>query len=276
MKVVHDLRGVGENLQDHMDMFLIYDLTGPHSYDKYKKLHNQALAGLEYALFRSGPVASNICEGGLLWYGDEHDPLPNLQYHFLPGAGVEEGADQAPSGNGLTLNVYQTRPRSRGTVRLKSGDPAAAPLVDPNYLSDPYDAEVLAEGVRIGQETLAQNALSKFVRAPYRPGKILATKEERIRFVRETGQGALHPSGACRMGVDAMSVVDPTFRVHGIEGLRVADTSIMPKLVSGNTNAPSMMLGERLAHFIKTNARSAATPSATVDLGRYRGEKVES
>jgi choline dehydrogenase len=274
--VVHDSPGVGENLQDHMDMFLIYDLTGPHSYDKYKSLRYQALAGLEYALFRSGPVASNICEGALLWYGDERDPLPNLQYHFLPGAGVEEGADQAPSGNGLTLNVYQTRPRSRGTVRLKSGDPAVPPLVDPNYLSDPYDAEVLAEGVRIGQETLAQSAMSKYVRAPYRPGRILTSREERIRFVHETGQGALHPSGACRMGTDDMAVVDPTFRVHGIEGLRVADTSIMPKLVSGNTNAPSMMLGERLAHFIKTHATSAVTPAVEVDLARYRKEKIAS
>ncbi len=135
---------------------------------------------------------------------------------------------------------------------------------------------MLAEGVRIGQETLAQSALSKYVRAPYRPGRILTTKEERIRFVKETVQGALHPSGACRMGVDDMSVGDPIFRVHGIEGLRVADTSIMPKLLSGNTNAPSMMLGKRLAHFIKTNARTATTPSVAVDLAPYRKEEVAS
>ncbi|MEX3815908.1 GMC family oxidoreductase [Paraburkholderia sp. BR13439] len=279
VSVVHDLPGVGENFQDHMDMFLIYDLTGEHSYDRYKKFRNQVSAGLEYALFRSGPVSSNICEGGLVWYGAEDDPLPNLQYHFLPGAGVEEGADETPSGNGLTLNVYQTRPRSRGTIRIASADPAVPPLVDPNYLSDPYDAEVLAEGVRIGQETLAQKAMSKYVRAPYRPGGILRTKEERIRFVRETGQGALHPSGACRMGTDDMSVVDTTFRVHGLEGLRVTDTSVLPALVSGNTTAPTIMLAERLADFIKRGATSAVsetTEMPSVDLERFRRAKMPS
>lgn len=277
--VVHDLPGVGENFQDHMDMFLIYDLTGEHSYDRYKKLRNQVSAGLEYGLFRSGPVTSNICEGGLVWYGAEDDPLPNLQYHFLPGAGVEEGADETPSGNGLTLNVYQTRPRSRGTIRIASADPAVPPLVDPNYLSDPYDAEVLAEGVRIGQETLAQKSMSKYVKAPYRPGGILRTKEERIRFVRETGQGALHPSGACRMGTDDMSVVDTTFRVHGLEGLRVTDTSVLPALVSGNTTAPTIMLAERLADFIKRGATSAVsetTEMPSVDLERFRRAKMPS
>lgn len=256
--VVHDLKGVGENLQDHVDMFLIYELTGPHSYDKYKKLHWQAWAGLQYALFRNGPVTSNICEGGLFWYGKDDDPLPNLQYHFLPGAGVEEGADSVPSGNGCTLNVYQTRPRSRGTIRLRDGNPSSAPLVDPNYLADPYDVECLAEGVRIGQEIMQQSALSKYVSRSYRPLQPLNTIEDRMRFVRETAQGALHPSGACKMGTDEMAVVDPQFRVHGIEGLRVADTSIMPTLVSGNTNAPSMMLGERLSDFIRGRTMAGA------------------
>ncbi len=249
--VVHDLPGVGENLQDHVDMFLIYDLTGPHSYDKYKKLHWQAWAGLQYALFRNGPITSNICEGGLLWYGDKNDPLPNLQYHFLPGAGVEEGSETAPSGNGCTVNVYQTRPRSRGTVRLRNADPNTPPLVDPKYLSDPYDVEVLAEAVRIGMQIMEQPALKPFVRCVHRPRHSLATHEERVRFVRETAQGALHPSGACKMGTDPLAVVDPQFRVHGLQGLRVCDTSAMPKLVSGNTSAPAMMMGERLADFIK-------------------------
>jgi choline dehydrogenase-like flavoprotein len=249
--LVHDLPGVGENLQDHVDMFLIYELTGAHSYDKYKKLHWQAWAALQYLMFRNGPITSNICEGGMVWYGDEQDPLPNLQYHFLPGAGVEEGAESTPSGNGCTVNVYQTRPRSRGTVRLRDANPHSDPLVDPNYLADPYDVEVLAEAVRIGQEIMEQSALSQYIAHPHRPSKRLMTKEERIQFVRETAQGALHPSGACKMGTDPMAVVDPQFRVHGLKGLRVCDTSAMPQLVSGNTSAPSMMMGERLADFIR-------------------------
>lgn len=252
VKVVHDLPGVGQNLQDHFDMFLIYELNGPHSYDKYKKMHWQAWAGLQYALFRNGPAAANVCEGGLFWYGSK-DPLPDLQYHFLPGAGVEEGADSVPSGNGCTTNVYQTRPRSRGTVRLKNADPLAHPAVDPNYLAEEYDVECLAEGVRIGQEILRQNSMSQYVSRAHRPGGILASKSERMQFVRDTGQGALHPSGACRMGSDDLAVVDPMLRVHGMDGLRVADTSIMPRLVSGNTNAPAMMIGERCSDFIKGN-----------------------
>ncbi|MQW87615.1 GMC family oxidoreductase [Sinorhizobium saheli] len=251
--VVHDLPGVGQNLQDHFDMFLIYELSGAHSYDKYKKLRWQAWAGLQYALFRNGPVTSNICEGGLFWYGADDDKLPNLQYHFLPGAGVEEGSDSVPSGNGCTTNVYQTRPRSRGTVKLRSADPTRFPIVDPNYLAEEYDVEVLAEGVRIGQEILQQKSMAKFVSRPYRPMEVIKTKAERMRFVRETGQGALHPSGACRMGTDPMAVVDPYLRVHGIDGLRVADTSILPRLVSGNTNAPAIMIGERTADFIRGN-----------------------
>lgn len=252
VQVVHDLPGVGQNLQDHFDMFLIYELTGPHSYDKYKKLRWQAWAGLQYALFRNGPVSANVCEGGLVWYGS-NDPLPDLQYHFLPGAGVEEGSHSVPSGNGCTTNVYQTRPRSRGTVRLKSADPLAHPAVDPNYLAEEYDVECLAEGVRIGQEILLQQAMQKYVSRPFRPGGVLQTKAERMEFVRHAGQGALHPSGACRMGSDDLAVVDPMLRVRGMDGLRVADTSIMPRLVSGNTNAPAIMIGERCADFLKGN-----------------------
>jgi choline dehydrogenase len=251
--VAHDLPGVGQNLQDHFDMFLISELTGAHSYDKYKKLRWQAWAGLQYALFRNGPVTSNVCEGGMCWYGAADDKLPTLQYHFLPGAGVEEGSDSTPSGNGCTTNVYQSRPRSRGFVKLRSADPSVFPMVNPNYLAEEYDVEVLAEGVRIGQEILQQKSLSKYVGEPYRPGGILKTKAERMQFVRDTGQGALHPSGACKMGTDDMAVVDPQLRVRGIDGLRVADTSILPRVPSGNLNAPAIMVGERASDFIRGN-----------------------
>jgi len=262
--VVHDLPGVGQNLQDHFDVFLIYQLSGAHSYDKYKKLHWQFWAGLQYLLFRDGPITSNICEGGLLWFGDAADPLPNLQYHFLPGAGVEEGADSAPGGNGCTLNVYQTRPRSRGSVSLLSADPMKPPAVDPNYLSEDYDLQCLSEAVRIGQEILAQKSLAKYIAGFVRPDKHIIDKAERVQFVRRSGQGALHPSGACRMGTDELAVVDPQLRVRGIDGLRVADTSIMPRLVSGNTNAPAIMIGERASDFIKGNrtALDALAPAA--------------
>lgn len=252
--VVHDLPGVGENLQDHVDVFLIYDLTGPHSYDKYKKLHWQVAAALQYALFRSGPMTSNIAEGGMCWYGhNPSDPLPDIQYHFLAGAGVEEGSDTTPSGNGCTVNVGHMRPKSRGRLTLRSSSPTDAPIVDPRYLSDPYDLAALTEGVRVGQEIMAGKALRPFIGSIHRPQSLLRTHDERQAFVRETAQGAVHPCGACKMGTDDMAVVDPEFRVRGLQGLRVADTSAMPTIVSGNLNGPTVMMGERAADFIKGN-----------------------
>ena len=254
VKVVHDLPGVGRNLQDHVDVFLIYDLTGPYSYDKYKSPHRQALAGLQYLLFRNGPVSSNIAEGGMCWYGSRpEEGLPEIQYHFLAGAGVEEGSDTTPSGNGCTINIGLMRPQSRGSVTLRSADSDVPPIVDGNYVSERYDVECLAEGVRVMQEVMASEAMALYVAAVHRPGSVLATQAEREEFVRETVQTAVHPSGACRMGTDPMAVVDTEFRVHGLDGLRVADSSAMPSLPSGNLNGPTVMMGERAAEFIKGN-----------------------
>lgn len=251
--VLHDLPGVGQNLHDHVDMFLIYDLTGPHSYDKYKKPYWQAAAGLEYLLFRKGPATSNVCEGGMCWWGDKDAATPDLQYHFLPGAGVEEGSETTPSGNGCTVNLYQMRPRSRGEVRLRSPDIGTRPIVDPRYLSDPYDVACLSEGVRIGLEIMSSAELAPYIKNLHRPQTALNTKAEREAFVRETAQGALHPCGTCKMGTDDLAVVDPEFRVHGIDGLRVVDTSVIPFVPSGNLTAPTIMMGERAADFIKGN-----------------------
>ncbi len=251
--VVHDLPGVGENLQDHTDCFLIYELKAASSYDKYKKPHWQLAAALEYGLFRRGPITSNVCEGGAFWYGDKSDPLPDLQYHFMAGAGVEEGTDTVPSGNGCTVNVYVCRPKSRGRISLRSADPRAAPVVDTNYLSHPYDVDRLIDGVKLGEDIMSQPAMQKFVSHTYQPSEPLKTRHEYEAFVRKHTQGAFHLSGACRMGTDDMAVVDPQLRVRGIDGLRVADSSVMPNVTSGNLNAPTIMIGERAADFIKGN-----------------------
>ena len=213
----------------------------------------QAWAGLEYVLFRSGPVTSNVCEGGVFWYGHKTDPLPDLQYHFLPGAGVEAGVETVPGGNGCTLIIYQTRPRSRGFIELRDGDLTTPPMVNPGYLSDEYDLACLVEGVKIGQDMMSQPAISRHIRREHLPGTPLKTRAEYEAFVRMEAKGALHPTGACKMGTDAMAVVDPQLRVHGVDGLRVADTSIMPSVPSGNTNAPAIMVGERAADFIRGN-----------------------
>ena len=252
--VVHDLPGVGENLHDHVDVMLIYDLTGAHSYDKYKKLHWQAAAAIQYAMFRNGPLTSNIAEGGLCWYGpNTADPLPDLQFHLLCGAGIEAGTDTPPSGHGCTINIGQMRPKSRGCMTLRSPDPAMPPILDPRYITEQHDVDCLTEGVAIGQDIMASRMLSTFVRGVHRPRTILTSKAEREAFVREFAQGALHPCGACKMGTGPLAVVDPQFRVHGLEALRVIDTSTMPAIPSGNLNGPVIMMAERAADFVKGN-----------------------
>ncbi|ANM14439.1 MULTISPECIES: GMC family oxidoreductase [unclassified Rhizobium] len=251
--VVHDLPGVGQNLQDHTDCFLIYNLKSDSSYDKYKKLRWQLAAAAQYGLFGTGPITSNICEGGAFWWGDRRDPVPDLQYHFFAGAGIEEGVETTASGNGCTLNVYVCRPESRGRIALRSADPTVPPLVDPNYLSHPYDVDRLIDGVRLGQEIMSKPSMQKYVRAGHLPEKPLTARADLEAFVRKYTQGAYHLSGACKIGTDEMAVVDPQLRVRGIDGLRVADTSVMPFVTSGNLNAPAIMIGERAADFLKGN-----------------------
>ena len=179
--------------------------------------------------------------------------MPDLQYHFLPGAGIEEGVDTTDSGNGCTLNVYACRPKSRGRIALRSVDPNVAPLVDANYLADPYDVDRMIDGISLGQEIMSQPALRKYLGEMHLPGKPLKTRAELEAYVRRYSQGSYHLSGACKIGTDKMAVVDPQLRVHGIDGLRVADTSVMPSVTSGNLNAPAIMIGERAADFLKGN-----------------------
>ncbi|TIX64338.1 MAG: alanine-phosphoribitol ligase, partial [Mesorhizobium sp.] len=249
--VVHDLPGVGRGLQDHMDVYLIYELNGAHGYDKYKKLHWKAWAGLQYALFRRGPVCSNIIEGGAFWWANSEEPHPDIQFAFLAGSGVEEGVAPVESGYGCTLNVCQIRPRSRGFVELRSANPADPPRIVPNYLSDPYDLDTMAQGVRLGREIMSQPLLEPLIRRETHPGREMRSMDDYRHYVNEMAQGALHPTGTCRIGKDALAVVDSQLRVHGISGLRVADASVMPTVPSGNTNAPAIMVGERAADFLR-------------------------
>jgi len=215
-------------------------------------------AGLEYALFGKGPVASNIVEGGAFWWSDRAAPTPDTQVHFLVGAGVEDGIPPVPSGSGCTMNSYFVRPRSRGSVALQSADPAAPPIIDPNYLDDPYDVRMSIEGVKLMREVMQQPAWRKFVSREHLPGAETRTDADVEAYVRRMGRTCYHPVGACKMGVDAMAVVDPELRVHGIAGLRIADSSIMPSLVSSNTNAPTIMIGERASDLIRGNRTAAA------------------
>jgi choline dehydrogenase-like flavoprotein len=248
--VLHDLPGVGENLQDHLDLFVIAECKGDYTYDNVAKLHRTAWAGLQYVLFRSGPVASSLFETGGFWYADPDARSPDIQFHLGLGSGIEAGVARLTNA-GVTLNSAYLHPRSRGTLRLASSDSGAAPLIDPNYWSDPHDRKMSIEGLKIAREIMRQPALEQFVLAERLPGPDVQTDEQLFDYGCANAKTDHHPVGTCRMGIDDMAVVDPELRVHGLEGLRVCDSSIMPRVPSCNTNAPTIMVGEKGADMIR-------------------------
>jgi choline dehydrogenase-like flavoprotein len=251
VKVAHDLPGVGGNLQDHLDLFVIAECTGNHTYDKYNQPHRAAWAGLQYLLWKKGPVASSLFETGGFWYAEKGARSPDIQFHLGLGSGIEAGVAKMRH-PGVTLNSAYLRPRSRGTVRLASADPAAAPLIDPEYWSEPRDRDLAIEGLRLAREIMRQPALKRFVIGERLPGEALKSDTELFDFACAHAKTDHHPVGTCRIGPanDRTSVVTPDLRVIGLEGLRVADASVMPFIPSCNTNAPTIMIAEKAADHI--------------------------
>ncbi|MDJ0629539.1 MAG: GMC family oxidoreductase N-terminal domain-containing protein [Rhodobacter sp.] len=252
--VVHDLPGVGENLNDHFGIDIVAQLKGHTSLDKYNKPHWALWAGIEYVLFRSGPITSNVVEGGAFWHSAGAGGVPDLQFHFLAGAGAEAGVPSVPKGSsGITLNSYTVRPKSRGTVRLRSSDPAALPVVDPNFLAEPDDLKTSVEGVKISREIFEQASLQKYIKSIRFPDDSVKTQAEFEAYARAYGRTSYHPTCTCKMGVDEMAVVDPQLRVRGLDGIRICDSSVMPSLIGSNTNAPTIMIAEKASDLIRGN-----------------------
>ncbi|WP_298822414.1 GMC family oxidoreductase N-terminal domain-containing protein [uncultured Roseibium sp.] len=248
--VVLDRPSVGTNLQDHLDLYCICEVSGPHTYDRFAKPHLSVLAGLQYIFTRRGPVSSSLFETGGFWYADPEARSPDLQFHLGLGTGIESGVAAMPDG-GVTLNSCYLRPRSRGTVRLRSSDPSVEPLIDPNYLQDPQDREMSIRGLKLTQEILAQDPLKPFIKAERLPGPDIKSDEAYFHFICEHSKTSHHPAGTCRMGIDDQAVVDPRLRFNGIENLRVVDASIMPNVISSNTNAAAIMIGEKASDMIR-------------------------
>ena len=248
--VKHDLPGVGENLQDHLDLFVIAECTGDHTYDNVAKLHRTLWAGLEYVLFKSGPVASSLFETGGFWYTGPDARSPDIQFHLGLGSGIEAGVARLKNA-GVTLNSAYLHPRSRGTVRLASADPAAAPLLDPNYWSEPHDRERSIAGLKVARDIMRQPALKPYVLAERLPGPDLTSDDDLFNYGCANAKTDHHPVGTCKMGSDDMAVVDLELRVRGLTGLRVCDSSVMPRVPSCNTNAPTIMVGEKGADIIR-------------------------
>ncbi|MBN2759101.1 MAG: GMC family oxidoreductase N-terminal domain-containing protein [Rhodobacteraceae bacterium] len=250
IRPVYDQPDVGANLQDHLDLYCISELSGPYSYDRYAKPWWAAIAGLQYIFTRKGPVASSLFETGGFWYANPDARNPDIQFHLGLGTGIEHGVAAMPNG-GVTLNSCYLRPRSRGSVRLQSADPAKAPLIDPNYLADPQDRAMSIRGLKLTQEIMAQGPLRKYVLAERLPGPDVKTDEDCFNFISQHSKTSHHCAGTCRMGADAQAVVDIRLRFNGIEGLRVVDNSIMPNVISSNTNAAAIMIGEKAADLIR-------------------------
>jgi choline dehydrogenase len=251
--VVFDQPNVGANLQDHVDLFVIAECSGPHTYDRFAKPHLSAWAALQYLLTRKGPVASSLFETGGFWYADPNARSPDIQLHLGLGSGIEAGVAAMPQG-GVTLNSAYLRPRSRGTVRLASADPLAAPLIDPNYWADPHDREMSIRGLKLARDIMRQDALKPFVLAERLPGPDVQTDADYFNYACAHAKTDHHPAGTCRMGADPQAVVDPQLRFNGIAGLRVVDASIMPSVVSSNTNAATIMIAEKAADMIRGQA----------------------
>lgn len=240
------LSGVGGNLQDHLDLCLLQRSRKPITYDH----SNDLLVALKYLFTRSGIGSSNIAEsGGFARSARAPDPRPDLQFHFVPALLDDHGRNRLP-GDGYTLHVCGLRPRSRGRIRLRSDDPAQAPLIQANYLSAAEDMEVLLGGFELSREIFAQAPFADYDGGELYPGADVQDRAGRIDYLRRKAETIYHPVGTCAMGSDDRAVVDAQLRVHGTRGLRVIDASIMPTLIGGNTNAPTIMIAEKAAAHI--------------------------
>ena len=250
-----DLPGVGANLQDHLDVCTLQRCTQGLSYDG---LSDAAVAFRYYLRGRTGPGASNIAEaGGFLRSALAEDDRPDLQFHFVPAQLDDHGRHRLP-GNGYTLHACGLRPRSRGRLSLASASPADKVRIEAAYLSDAegFDLKVMLEALRLSREILAQPAFAPFRGEEVFPGAAVQDEAGLVDFIRRKAESIYHPVGTCRMGDPdaAETVVDPQLRVKGVRGLRVVDASVMPRLVGGNTNAPTMMIAERAADLIRGRA----------------------
>lgn len=243
--VVKDLPGVGQNLQDHLMVPVAYHCTQPITLATATAEEE----GIKFATERMGKLTSNIGESGGFVKLNPESPCPELQFHFGPTWFIQHGFGN-PEGHGFTLLPGLVRTQSIGHLALRSADPNDAPLIDPNYLAEEEDMDVLLEGVKLSRQFLNSAEFDEYRGEEHLPGEDVQTDEEIKEFIRNYVQNIYHPVGTCKMGVDPMAVVNEKLQVHGIHGLRVADASIMPFIVNANTNNPCIMIGEKCADLI--------------------------
>ena len=247
--VRHELPGVGEHLQDHLQIRLVYEVTTPTLNDAINRLIPRIGIGMQYALLRKGPMSLGASQVAIFAKSMEGLETPDIQFHFQPLSADKPGIEMHPF-SGITSSVCQLRPESRGHIHITSKDAAIYPKITPNYLSAPADELCAIRAVKFARAMTKTAALSPYIVREHVPTGDPQTDEELLDAARKISQTIYHPTSTCRMGGDPQSVVDDRLRVHGIAGLRVADASIMPTIVSGNTNAPTIMIGEKASDMI--------------------------
>jgi choline dehydrogenase len=252
--VVHALPGVGENLHDHLQIRIVYKVHGVTTLNqRANSLLGKARMGLEYLLFRTGPLTMPPSQLGAFARSDPSRRSANIEWHVQP-LSLDKFGDPLHPFPAITPSVCNLRPSSRGWVRIQSPDPFASPEIRPNYLSTEDDVRVAIDSIRFTRRIMAARALAKYRPEALKPGPDLQTDEELARAAGDLGTTIFHPVGTCKMGGDPLAVVDDRLRVRGVRGLRVVDASIMPRITSGNTNAPTVMIAEKGAEFIREDA----------------------
>jgi choline dehydrogenase len=265
VKVIHDLPGVGEHLQDHLEVYIQYACTKPVSVQPALKWYNKPWVGAQWLFLRGGPAATNHFEAGGFIRSNEDVEYPNLMFHFLPLA-IRYDGSSPKGGHGYQVHVGPMYSDARGSVKIKSTDPRVHPALRFNYLSTAQDRREWVEAMRCARNILNQPAFAELNAGELSPGKGVETDQEILAWVAKDAETALHPSCTCRMGVDALSVLDPlTMKVHGLDNIRVVDASSMPYVTNGNIYAPVMMLAEKAADLILGN-----TPLEPLNVPFYR------
>jgi choline dehydrogenase len=253
--VVLDAAGVGHDLQDHMQVRVVMRCARPVTLnDVVNSPVRKILAGMQYAAFRRGPLTIAAGTSGAFFKTSPRLATPDIQVHFLPFS-TDKMGEKLHSFSGFTASICQLRPESRGSLRIASADPAAPPEIRINYLATEVDRTANVEGLKILRRILHAPALLPYVTEEVDPGAKVSSDDELLNYCRQRGTTIYHPTSTCRMGNDPLAVVDQRLRVRGIEGLRVVDGSVMPDLVSGNTNAAIIMIAEKASEMILQDAR---------------------
>ncbi|MGH8678248.1 MAG: GMC family oxidoreductase, partial [Burkholderiales bacterium] len=249
--VVHELPGVGENLHDHLQVRLMYKVRNTVTLnDRARSLFGRLAMGLEYFLFHTGPLTMPPSQLGAFAKSDSSQPSANIEWHVQP-LSLDKFGDALHKFSAITPSVCNLRPSSRGFVRIRNPDPYSHPAIKLNYLSTDEDRAVAIGSIRLTRKIMAAKALARFQPEEFRPGPAAQSDEELIKSAGDLGTTIFHPVGTCKMGNDPLAVVDDRLRVRGISNLRVIDASVMPHITSGNTNAPTMLIAEIGAEFVR-------------------------